>query len=306
VSRIAIMLLGVFLLPGVSLADEPPSTSTEKAKYDIGLPKTIFRDVPESFHNIAKRPFQDLVVRLVRTRGEVELIADPMVLAEKLDSGKLDLGVLQGHEYAWAKVRFPDLVPLVCAAQMRDIPIQAVILVRADCDAKCVADLKNRTLTVPTGTKDHARLFLEREYHKAGVRPAANICTPMLAHDGIEDVIEGKAEVTVVDRAAWESYQLLNRFRAKKVRVLDSSEIFPSGVIVYKKGCVSPEMLERFRAGLMSAATDSQGKYLLNLIKLKGFDDIPASYEKQLSDCLKAYPSPKEANPFRLTSFEKK
>ena len=94
--------------------------------------------------------------------GEVVMEADGLHIARQLDAGKLQLGVLLGHEFAWAKDKYPDLEPLVCTVP-RPREIQAFILVRWDCKATTLGDLKGTKLALAKASRDHARLYLERK-----------------------------------------------------------------------------------------------------------------------------------------------
>jgi len=272
----------------------------EDRVFQIGIPTTIFRDIPPSFHNVAKRPFQSIMRTLVDAKGEIDLLADPLDVAARLADGKLDLGVFQGHEFAWARAKYPDLIPIVIACQVRDLPMQAMIVVRRDHNATCLADLTGSKVSFPEPTRDHCRVFLNREYAKCAAL-FSDVLTPMTVHDGLEDVIRGRADVTVIDRAAWESYRLLYSARINKVKVLAESEVFPVGVIAYRKGGLPPEMLEKFRDGLVRVNADAQGRFLMSQMKIRGFEAPPKDYSDQLSMILKAYPLPKDF--LKLTSF---
>ena len=291
--------LGLLICLSGLLSSLPRADAEEKVIH-IGMPTTIFRDIPTSFHNVAKRPFQSVMQSLVDAKGEIDLMADPLDVASRLAEGKLDLGVFQGHEFAWAQSKYPDLLPLVIAAQLRDVPMQAMIVVRSNHAAAALADLDGLKVSFPETTRDHCRVFLNREYSKCSAR-FSEVLTPNTVHDGLEDVIRGRADVTVVDRAAWESYRMLYSSRIDKVRILARSEVFPVGVIAYRKGTLSPELLAKFRNGLTRINADVQGKFLMSQMKIRGFETPPLDYNEQLTMILKAYPLPKDF--LKLTSF---
>ena len=54
--------------------------------------------------------------------------------------------------------------------------------------------------------------------------------------EALDDVIDGKAEAALIDGLAWESYCSAKPGCARRLRVLLSSEAFPSAVIACQKG----------------------------------------------------------------------
>ena len=289
----------VLVCLGGLLAGAAPARAEDNV-IRIGMPTTIFRDIPPTFHNMAKRPFQAIMKTLVDAKGEIDIVPDPLDVAARLAEGKFDLAVFQGHEFAWAQSKYPDLIPLVIACQTRDVPMQAMIVVRKDHAATCLGDLSGSKVSFPEPTRDHCRVFLNREYGNCKAL-FADVLTPMTIHDGLEDVIRGKADVTVIDKAAWESDKLMYSARINKVKVIAVSEVFPVGVIAYRKGGLTPALLEKFRDGLVRVNSDAQGKFLMSQMKLRGFEAPPKDYATQFAMILKAYPLPKDF--LKLTSF---
>jgi ABC-type phosphate/phosphonate transport system substrate-binding protein len=111
-------------------------------------------------------------------------------------------------------------------------------------------------------------------------------------HDAINQVIDGEADVTVADHAAWNYYQKLYPGGSQNVRVLSRSEVFPATVIAFKKGALPDETVKRLRDGLLTAHQRSRASKVMNLIKVERFDEVPADYDDALKACLKAYPAP--------------
>jgi ABC-type phosphate/phosphonate transport system substrate-binding protein len=105
-------------------------------------------------------------------------------------------------------------------------------------------------------------------------------------------VIEGDADVTVADQAAWNYFQKLYPGASENLRVLSKSEIFPPTVIAFKSGSLDDAVIKKVREGLLTAHETSKVAKLLNLIKVEKFDEVPAGYQESLKACLKAYPTP--------------
>jgi ABC-type phosphate/phosphonate transport system substrate-binding protein len=287
VTRLVLAAALVALVPLGASAGEP-------AVCKIGLPKSAFRDVPAAMLSFAGEPFRALMKSQTGLDGEAVMEADGLHIARQLDDGKLQLGVFLGHEFAWAKDKYPNLEPLVCTVP-RPREIQAFLLVRWDCKATGLSDLKGTRLALATTSRDHARLYLDRK--KAEDMGGGGFCSTEPAdtvHDAIHKVIEGEADVTVVDGAAWNYFQKLYPGASTNLKVLARSEVFPPTVIAYKKGSLDDGALQTIRAGLLTAHDSSKAAKLINLIKIDRFDEIPGGYDDMLKACRKLYPAPAE------------
>jgi ABC-type phosphate/phosphonate transport system substrate-binding protein len=258
----------------------------------IGLVRTMFRDIPEPMFGIIAKPFNRLMAEQTGMAGEVTLAADAEVLARQIDQGHTHLGVFQGFEFAWARLKHPNLQPLVVAVGKQRKPT-ALIVVRSDSTIDGLAALKGKTVAVAKGTKEYCRLYLERR------GPQGDGCTPKLTEpasieDALDDVVDGSADAAVVDGASLDCFKTLKPGRAAKLKVSATSGPFPAAVIAYRRGELDPTILQRFEHGLITANRTRQGVNLLGLWRLQGFEAPPADYEQHLTETLKAYPPPAE------------
>jgi ABC-type phosphate/phosphonate transport system substrate-binding protein len=264
----------------------------DKDVYRIGIPKSAFRDLPPGLIGFAGQPFKDLMKAQTGLKGEAVIEADPLKIASDIDAGKLQLGVLFGHEFAWAKEKFPDLEPIVCAVP-RPKTIQAFVLVHYDCKATSLSDLKGKKLVLATTSRDHARLFLEKQKGQdMGGGTFGSTEKVETVHDAIHQVIDGEADVTVADSASWNYFQKIYPGRSQNIRVLAESEVFPPTVLAYKKGTLDESTIQKIRDGLMSATDNPKAVRIMNLIRVERFDAVPADYTDAVKACRKAYPTP--------------
>jgi ABC-type phosphate/phosphonate transport system substrate-binding protein len=268
-----------------------PGRADDKEVYRVGIAKSAFRDVPHHLLPFAGQPFQDLVRVQTGLDGRVTLDSEWPAVVRDLNDGKLHVGVLQGHEYAWAREKFPDLRPLVCSIN-RTKEVLAFLLVRHDSEAS-LAELKGRRLVLATRLKDHARMFLEKRQAEArggsGFHSLAKVDT---VHEAIQKVTDGDADLTAADHAAWNSFQKLHPGQARNLKVLGKSEEFPPAVLVYKKGGLNEAAQKTLREGFLTAHKTTKGARLMGLIRVEKFDVVPAGYEDTVKACLKAYPAP--------------
>jgi ABC-type phosphate/phosphonate transport system substrate-binding protein len=264
----------------------------DKDFYRIGIPKSAFRDLPPTLISFAGQPFKELMKAQTGLKGEAIVEADALKIAGDIDAGKLQMGIFFGHELAWAKQKYPELEPIVCAVY-RPKAIQAFLLVHYDNKAATLSDLKGKKLVIATTSRDHARLFLEKQCSQdMGGGTFGSTEKVDTVHDAIHQVIDGDADVTVADSAAWSYFQKLYPGRSQNIRVLAESENFPQTVLAYKKGTLDESTLKAIRDGLVSSTDNPKAVRIMNLIRVERFDTIPADYNDALKACLKAYPTP--------------
>jgi ABC-type phosphate/phosphonate transport system substrate-binding protein len=266
--------------------------ASDKVVYRIGLPPSAFRDVPPVLLAFAGQPFQDLMKDQTGLDGEVVMNLEAMSIAKALDEGKLHLGVFQGHEYAWARAKYPNLLPLVCTIE-RPKEVQAFLLVRHDSKAVNLGDLKGSKLALGTSVKDHARLFLEkRRADEMGGGNFGSTEEVATVHDAIHKVIKGEADLTAADFAAWNYFQKLYPGLSQNLKVLARSEMFPPMILAYKKGAVDDAILKNFREGFQTAHQTAKGARMMTAIRIERFEAIPDGFDDAVKACLKAYPRP--------------
>jgi ABC-type phosphate/phosphonate transport system substrate-binding protein len=277
--------LAVILLPGALSAED-------KVVYRIGVPRSVFREVPPALVSFAGQPFKDIMKAQTGLSGEVSIEPDAMTVAKAIAAGKMRLGVFLGHEFAWIKQKYPKLEPIVCTVP-RPKQIQAMLLVRYDCKAANLGELKGSRLAMATTLRDHARLFLEKR--RSDEMGDGTFCSTEKAdtvHNAIHKVIDGEADVTVADFAAWNYFQKLYPGLSQNVRVLSQSDVFPPTVIAYETGTIDESTLKAIRDGLITAHENSKAMRMLNLIRVDRFDAVPEKYDEDLKRCLKTCPAP--------------
>lgn len=271
----------------------PAAPAEEKAVYRIGISKGAVRDVPKDLLTTAGDSFQDLMKSQTGLDGKATLDREWAKVAQDLNDGALELGILQGHEYAWAKQKYPDLQPFVCSIA-RPKPVTAYLLVLHDSKAASLADLKAGKLVLAGAMKDHARLFLaKRQADEMAGAAFKSTATAANAHEAIQAVIDGEADLTATDHAAWNTFQKLYPGASQNVKVLAESPEFPPTVLVYKTGGVDDAALKKLRDGLLTAHDVPKAARLMKTVRIEKFGALPAEFDATVAASLKAYPPPK-------------
>lgn len=215
-------------------------------------------------------------------------------LADQMAKGELHLAFFQGYEFAWAQEKYADLKPLTVAVNVDRYPV-ACVLARRDNKAKDFAALHKQSLSLPATSHGFLRLFVERQSEAAGKKGEAffsRITAPDNVEDAIDDVVDGKVQATVVDRAALEAYQRRKPGRFKRLKEVTRSQPFPPAVVVYYGSALDQATLRRFRDGLLGAASKKKGETLLTLSRLTGFESVPDDFGRALARTRRAYPPP--------------
>jgi ABC-type phosphate/phosphonate transport system substrate-binding protein len=263
----------------------------ERTSVDIGMPKSLFQGMPEWMIKAGAGPFKTMMKNLTGIDGVIQIPEDAMKLAGQLDAGSIQIGVMQGHEYAWAKSKYPNLVPIAVAVPMD--PVQSFCVVRWNCEAANIGELKNGKISLPPIHRHYCDLYLSKikDEHMKGANFAGQL-TGASATDTISQVINSASECAIVDCATYEFFKVAYPGQFKCIKVLCQSEVFPNACIVVNKGDLNPKTIDKFTKALLKAENDPVGKPMLGTWKLNGFAKVPDDYEQQIKNIQKAYPMP--------------
>jgi ABC-type phosphate/phosphonate transport system substrate-binding protein len=215
-------------------------------------------------------------------------------LATQMAKGRFQVGVFQGYEFAWAQEKHADLKPLTLGVNVHRYSVTHVV-VRRDHPAKDFAALQGQALSLPTTSQAFPRLFLDRQSQASGQTAEkffSQITSPDNVEDALDEVLDGKTQVAVVDQAALEAYKRRKPGRANQLKEVSRSQAVPPLVVAYYGAALDETTLRRFKDGLLGAARKEKGEMLLTLSRLTGFEGVPADFGRVLAATRKAYPPP--------------
>lgn len=302
VGCVASLVVGLGLAGNGSAGENCPDNAApkERTSVDIGMPDTLFQGVPEILKRLGGEPFKKMMKKNTGIDGVIHFPPDAMTLAAKLDSGEIQIGVMQGHEYAWAKSKYPCLMPIAIAVPMH--PVQSFCVVRWNCPAVNIGQLKDGKLSVPPVHRDFSCLYLDKikNEHMKGAEFSGQL-NALTGCETIDQVIDGKSDCAIVDCSLLKTYELLYPGPFKATKVLCQSEVFPNACIVVKKNVLVQQTITKFTEALIKAENDPSGKPMLVAWKVKRFTTVPDDYEQQIKQIEKAYPLP----PVVKASIEK-
>jgi ABC-type phosphate/phosphonate transport system substrate-binding protein len=283
---------GAALAVGLPAA-APGAAPAAASELQIGLVKGLFRDVPRGIVEILALPFRELVSSRTGLTGKVDPTLDAETLARQLTERRTHLGVFQGFEFAWVRDKHPQLEPLAIAVRTPR-QLHGLLVARADAPIRGFADLKGKAVSIPSGTRDHARLFLQRGCAdiQLDLTKSAKVIESASPGAGLDAVAAGKADAVVIDNGVLDSYARLAPDWQARLKVVGRSVSFPPTVIVYERGALPAQTIESIRETMTQAHTTQQGRDLMRLWRMKSFEPVPADYAAQLAAIRKAYPPP--------------
>lgn len=289
------IVLGVFAgITAAALLREPAQARSPARAMRIGVIKTLAPGMPTALLAIAMRPFRAYMEEQTGSSGEISRGGNAFELAKELQEDKVQVGIFHGHEFAWAKEKFPSLEPIVvCINPLRSV--RAYLVVNAKNTATSYADLHGQTIALPRDNRDHCRLYFEHRCVKAGSEPETfyrKIVRPSDTEDALDDVASGRVQAAIVDAIALDRYRRANVTRGQQLRTIQESEAFPPGIIACDGGRLPAGEAKKLREALLQAKDHPRGRQTLQLLKLSTFEAPAADLETSLKEIAKAYPAP--------------
>jgi ABC-type phosphate/phosphonate transport system substrate-binding protein len=294
----------VLLVPALNGAEPEKDAAPSPSNIRLGIVRSLFRDIPEPLIKVSLIPFQALMHEQTGLDSELTTPVDAYDLAKKVNNHEVDLGVFQGFEFAWVREKYPDLKPLVIAVN-KHRHRKAHLIVQADYSADGMADLKGKELAIPTRSRDHCRLFVERSCKEFGSSTGeffSKVSERLNVEEALDRLAENELQAVVVDDVALNCYRLRKPGRFDQLKDLCQSEWFPDTIVAYRSGSFDKATLERLRRGLKTADRCSVGRQLLTLWMMTAFEDLPNDFDKMLGDISKAYPSAKFVGKYNSVS----
>jgi ABC-type phosphate/phosphonate transport system substrate-binding protein len=264
----------------------------------IGMVSSLFHDIPPTLIEFLGGPFKTLVKEFTGLEGQLKVGGDAFDVGKLLSDKTLDLAVFHGFEYGWALQKYPELRPLTIAVS-KHRQVRAFLVVRNDSEATSFADLKGKDIGFPRKSKEHSRLFLERNCadsaHCSAKTFFGQVVASPNADDALDDVLRGKLQGVVTDTMSLEEYEQFKPGCFSRLKVIKQSEPFPPAVIAYREGGLDADTLRHFRDGMIKANQSSRGRDMMSLFKMTAFEPVPENYGQMVAEILRHYPAPERA-----------
>jgi ABC-type phosphate/phosphonate transport system substrate-binding protein len=283
--------LALLLTPAHSPAD-----TKELPVLHIGTTETTVEEaVPEGADETAMQATHRQFIQAVTSfDSDIVALENHEVLAERLASGRLQVGVFLGYEFAWAQARYPKLQVLAVGINHHLYRYPALVVHR-DGPVSDLADLKGRTLALPRMGQSYARLFFGAQSRVAGQDPGGllgRIDSFEDAETPLDDVVDQTEQAAVVDRLVLEAYRRRKPGRFARLKALSESAPMPPVLIAYYDGNLDPQTVTHLQDKLTNAHKQTNGEQLLMLFRLTRFAPPSPEFERVLAETRKTYPAP--------------
>jgi len=279
-------------LGGLAAAEAPPGRTVR-----LGLVSSLFRDTSEELVKLVMQPLRAMIESDTGMAGQFVNGGDCPSPAKEVADNQGQFAVFHGPEFAWARARYPALRPLVLVAQQAKEQPRAIVVVHKDCPAAAVAELKCKTLAAPKVRGIHCELFVQK-----GLLPADTCCEQFFAKvttkGGVEAALDSvfakKCDAAVIDKVALAAYRESRPGRARELRVLTESAPFPPAVLAYLPGILPEPAIRSLTQTLLNARSNEGGQRMLETLRVHGFVEPSADFDRCLGEFVKSYPTPAE------------
>ena len=259
----------------------------------ISISSSLFGGTSESLVAAVMKPFEALMIAQTGMGGEVISVGNGEAVARHLMEGKIQLGVIEGIEYAWLKRKYPQLRPLMITIN-HDIHPRACLVARKDREVDAAEDLQGKILVELKESRQYCRLFRDRLFRQDPAVQAnqffSQIVTVQHAEAALDDVVDDRAHAAILDTVSFGRIQRRKPGRAGQLEIIDVSEAFPASVIIYREGAIDGTRLQRFQQGMLNANKNILGQQLLTMWKLTAFAPVPRDFEQVAAQIIETYP----------------
>jgi ABC-type phosphate/phosphonate transport system substrate-binding protein len=287
---IAAALVGLLLGAGPTGADTRQLPVLHIGTTETSVEEKVREGSDETAAEVVYRQF---IQEVTGFRSDLIALENHEVLAERLASGRLQLGVFMGYEFAWAQAQYPKLKVLAVGVNHYSYRYPALV-VHQGSPVRSLADLKGKTLALPRWGQGYGRLFVAAQSRLAGQDPGdflRHIATFEDAETPLDDVVDQMQQATVVDRLALEAYKQRKPARFARLKKLSESPPVPQALIAYYDGKLDPQTATHLRDALTSAHQQTSGEQLLTLFRLTRFAPPSGDFERVLAATRNIYPA---------------
>ena len=153
-------LVGFLLVPGASRGRQ------DRTKFlRIGTSGSLSGNNSASKETAALKTLKAFIKEETGMNNDVFAQKSWRELADKMSKGKLELGVFQGDEFAWASEKYSALEPLALAVNVDRYPTAYVVTKRTN-KARDFSGLAGQSLGMSSSAPHFLRTFLRKESGK--------------------------------------------------------------------------------------------------------------------------------------------
>lgn len=239
----------------------------------IGFSSKAFISAPREDIRIAVQVLSKKVARKTVGSAESKVYDSTIDMEKDLKSRKLDVVALTPEEYMYLRDRTP-LEAVMSTVSGKSHEFEMLLLVRKDSGLKSVADLKKKSIGLPSRTTQFGNVYttwIETLVMKEGVGSMgdyfSSVTEARSSSQSIMSVFFRKIDGCVVPRHAFEVTAELNPQIARDLKTISRIDRLTGGIIAFRQD-LPEERKQKVRQALMTLHEDQEGHQMFVLFQL--------------------------------------
>lgn len=251
----------------------------------IGFSSKAFISVPKDDIKIAVQVLSKKVAGKSSLSAESRIYDISTEIEKDLKAKKVDLIALSPEEFIQIRAHVP-LEPVMVTVDNRGHEVELLLLVRKDSGINRVAELKNRTISLPSRTSQFSAIYhiwLESLVMKEGAGSTEGFFTSILemrnASQALMQVFFRKADSCVISVRAYEIASELNPQISRELKVIARVGKLVGGIMA-QRGNLPEEIKLKIRQALITLHEDQEGRQMFVLFQLNRLTPFRPEYMK--------------------------
>ncbi len=283
------------------LAFTTASATEVDRKYVAGCGKSLVVGfTPQVFYNVdprdamsSARTWIEIVDRNLKNPCESRVVyfSNPQETESALTKNEVDIIVMISEDFVRLRDNF-DLVPALSSDYGKRFYDELILLVRDDSGITRLAQLRGKRLRVEGGQKGSVPLrWLDSLLLKRFSVDALGFFSDLIQHpkanQSIMPVFFGQADACLASSNSFEIMNDLNPQIGRRLRILERSPGFATGVIAVRSGVQDPRRDAMIRA-FRDMESDPKGRQLLTMFRINRLVPFRVEHLTSVEKVLKA------------------
>jgi ABC-type phosphate/phosphonate transport system substrate-binding protein len=294
----AVKIAAVIVLCGVGCGEPASDVSrhggegSNKKSVVVGYSSRVFCSVDSKDVIALTKVWMELVDRKMNNpwKTNVAFFENIRELENALSSGEVDIAVLLPEEFIRLRRNIP-LVPVLSADYGKHFYDELVLLVRNDSGITDISQLRNKRLKIQTGQKgtipmQWLDLLLAQNAFTDARRFFSTIQEADRASQVVLPVFFGQADACLANQTEFETVAEMNPQISRRLRVLEKSPGYLTGVIAVRKDSTS-ERRNALLDAIQQLQSEPRGVQLLTLFRINRLIPFKAEHLASVEQLLK-------------------
>jgi len=249
----------------------------------IAFSNKAFVSVPKEDIRVAVQVLTKKVARKSDISAESRIIENTSEIEKDLKAKKVDLIAVSPEEFIQIRGRMP-LEPVMVTVDNKSHEVELLLLARKDSGINRVADLKNRSIALPSKTSQFGAMYQiwsETLIMKEGVGSLGAFFSAVVetrnASQAVMPVFFRKIDACVVSSRSFELASELNPQIARELKVIARIGKLCGGIIA-QRGDLPEEIKLKIRRALTTLHEDQEGRQMFVLFQLNRLTPFRPEY----------------------------